>query len=372
MRILHVITNLKKGGAQKLLFDIANELHTKENNTIKILVLSRSKNEFEFLSKELDIVSCNTVFNFKILGKNSFDLEEYEKIVDDFRPSIIHSHLYLSELIVHENPRKGIHYVSHFHDDIVQFRRLSINILTKSQITNFFEKRWLIRKYNKSKKTFICISTDSLKYYSNSFPKKLTQNLVFLKNAIKVSAFINTKNQDLKKIKIINVGNFLVKKNQSFLIDVVVSIKNKGYNVSLDLLGDGVEKEKVFLKAKQLKVENLINFRGHVDSVNEYLSDSNIYLHSATRETFGLVIAEAMAAKVPVIQYKKTGHSDIIENQKNGMLINKLDPELFSDAVIKMFFDKNFRENLIENAYNSVLKLDISIYCNQLIKLYKK
>lgn len=155
------------------------------------------------------------------------------------------------------------------------------------------------------------------------------------------------------------------------MIDVLAAIKNKSYNVTLDLLGDGEEKEKILLKAKQLKVENLINFRGHVDNVNEYLSDSNIYLHSAKTEAFGLVIAEAMAAKVPVIQYKK-GNSDIIENNKNGILINKLDPELFSDAVIKIFLDKNFREKLIINAYDSVLKLDISIYCNQLIKLYKK
>ena len=217
MRILHVITNLKKGGAQKLLLDIANEIHKKENNTIKILVLSKSKNDFEFLSKKLNIVFCEIQFNFKILGKNRFELEEYEKIVDDFRPSIIHSHLYVSELVVHENPRKGIHYVSHFHDNNIQFKKLRIiTSLSKLSVSNFFEKRRLINKYYKSKKTFIFISTDSLKYYSNILPKKLSQNLVFLKNAVKVSAFINTKNHDLKKIKIINVGNFIPKKINLF------------------------------------------------------------------------------------------------------------------------------------------------------------
>ena len=69
MKVLHVIPNLLKGGAQRLVIDIFNEF--KKNNKLecKLLVLGESKNEFSHFSSGLDIVFCKVTFQLSILKK---------------------------------------------------------------------------------------------------------------------------------------------------------------------------------------------------------------------------------------------------------------------------------------------------------------
>ena len=124
MRILHVIPNLLKGGAQRLAIDICNELSNYKKIECKLLVLQKSKNEFTYCSSNIDIVFCNVRFNLSILKKNNIEIKDYEKIINEFRPDIIHSHLYFAELVCHENPRKNIKYISHLHSNTPIFKRL--------------------------------------------------------------------------------------------------------------------------------------------------------------------------------------------------------------------------------------------------------
>ena len=62
MKILHVIPNLLKGGAQRLVIDICNELTIKEGLECKILVLRNYVNEFQYCSSTLDITYCSVSF----------------------------------------------------------------------------------------------------------------------------------------------------------------------------------------------------------------------------------------------------------------------------------------------------------------------
>ena len=55
MKVLHVIPNLVKGGAQRLVIDICNEFKKHKDFEVKIIVLSNSKNAFSYNSKGLDI-----------------------------------------------------------------------------------------------------------------------------------------------------------------------------------------------------------------------------------------------------------------------------------------------------------------------------
>ena len=55
--------------------------------------------------------------------------------------------------------------------------------------------------------------------------------------------------------------------------------------------------------------------------MEEYLENSNLYVHTAFSEAFGLVLIEAMTAGLPVIALDAKGNRDIIENGKNRLEI---------------------------------------------------
>ena len=373
MKILQVIPNLLKGGAQRLVIDICSELVKIKNIECMLLVLNYSKNEFQNLSNGINICYINVCFSLSFLNKSYINIEEYEKVVNKFNPDIIHSHLYFAELICHENPRKNIKYVTHFHDNIEQLSNFQLrNIFVKKFITNYYEKKRLLKKYNYVEKFFITISNDCDKFARAVLPSNARNKIIKLENAINHSNFVNPKRKyDINKISLVNIGNLMAKKNQVFILDVVKYLLSKGYYTDLTLVGDGDKRNEILKYSKFLQIENNITMVGSVDNVQTYLWESNFYIHSAIYEPFGLVLLEAMAAKTPIICHNGRGNKDIIINNKTGYLINDLDEKKFGDIIIKLFKNKKLYSKIVENAFEFSKKYDINKYIEKLLKIYK-
>ena len=375
MKILQVIPNLLKGGAQRLIIDICNELLNHNDVKCMLLVLTNSRNEFQHISKNLNIVHLNVKFHLSIIKKSNIDIEEYEEIVNSFSPDIIHSHLFFAELICHENTRKNIKYVSHFHDNIEQLSNLkATNIFSRKAMIHFYEKQRLLSKYNNTNKVFITISNDSDYYAKSIFPKNLADKVIKLENAINHSLFINPeyKKSIKKQISIINVGNLLKKKNQIFIIDIVKYLLLKGYNTKLTLVGEGSCRNEIINHAKSLQIDKHVNMVGAVDNVQNLLWESDFYIHSAKYEPFGLVLIEAMASKIPIISFNGKGNQDIIIDNETGFLINNLNAKVFGDTLIKLFNDKTLYDNIVEKAYTFSKNYDIKEYSLKLLNIYKQ
>lgn len=372
MKILHVIPNLIKGGAQRLVIDICNELSKKESLECKILVLSTSHNDFQYCSSSLDITYCNLSFKLSIFKKNQIHIDSYENFIDEFKPDIIHSHLYFSELVCHENPRSNIKYISHLHSNRNLFKKKKLfDFFLKKNIYEFFEKKRLLKKYIKSNKTFISISSDTYEFFRKEMPQN-TFDLVSLPNAINLSRFkLLNKTFSEKEIKLITVGSLMVKKNQIFLVEVVNYIKNKNYDVHLKIIGDGLEREKIQNRILELNLTENVKLFGKQDLVEEQLKKADFYVHSATYEPFGLVILEAMASRLAVVSLNGSGNSDIIDNGINGFILNENSHKKFGDIIINLFSKPSEYTKMVDKGYENALKYDITLYVNKLLKIYK-
>jgi glycosyltransferase involved in cell wall biosynthesis len=372
MKILHVIPNLIKGGAQRLVIDICNELSKKENLECKILVLSTPHNEFHYCSSALDITYCSVSFKLSIYKKNQIHIDSYENFIAEFKPDIIHSHLYFSELVCHENPKSNIKYISHLHSNRNIFKEKKIfDFFFKKNIYEFFEKKRLLKKYIRSNKKFISISSDTYKFFTKEMPQN-TFDLVSLPNAINLSRFKSLSNPIvLNKIRLITVGALVPNKNQMFLIDVVRYIKKNNYNVHLNIIGDGPERKKIQNRILELKLTENIKLSGNLDLIEDELKQADFYVHSALNEAFGLVILEAMASRLAVVTLNGRGNNDIIDNGINGFILNEKNFKIYGDIIIKLFSNTSDYKKIVKKGYESALKYDITIYVNKLLKIYK-
>ena len=61
---------------------------------------------------------------------------------------------------------------------------------------------------------------------------------------------------------------------------------------------------------------------------------ASIFVHAAFKESFGLVLAEAMASGLPVIATRAHGPCDIIDDGRTGQLIERDDWTAFAEAII--------------------------------------
>ncbi|MEI6122908.1 MAG: glycosyltransferase family 4 protein [Bacteroidota bacterium] len=364
---------MRKGGAERLVLDICNELEKRDDIKVKLVVL-HPENEYEFLSKDLDIELCNSRVIPSISGKTFADTCELDKIIAEFRPNIIHSHLFEAEMLSRWKPIQGINYYSHCHDNMKQFQNFGIKTLfNKKLLTNYYEKWLMLKRYNACNNRFIAISKNNESYFRKSLPFKFSQNLVLHNNAIDFKNFNTAQTAEhiiSKPYRFVTIGSLVDKKNQSFLVDVMSVMKNKGIVCHLDIFGDGVNRDVIFQKIKDLNLTENIALHGIINNVEDFLSASLLYLHSSIEEAFGLVLLEAMAAGLPVVCLDGGGNRDIIEDGKNGFIIDQQDPDLFADKIIELINNKELYTKMSQYAQMFAKKYDIKDYVDKLLELY--
>jgi glycosyltransferase EpsF len=371
MRVLHVIPYLIKGGAERLCLDMVRCLGKHKSIEVRLAVLN-DNNEFKTEYPEIEYVILNDAIVPSIFGKWKVNITSLNKLIVDFNPDIIHSHLFEADFLVHYKVSSGITYFTHFHDNMHQFKNFEYkDVFNKKRLTELYEKQFVIKQYKKANNHCIAISEHTEDYLKKVLPESLKKNIHFLSNAIDISLFVNDKVRKPEKLlKLINIASFVEKKNHKLLVDIAIELKNRTIDFELVLVGDGPLKNEVKEYASRKGCAEQIKFLGNVNSVNQLLAEADIYVHTATYEPFGLVLIEAMAAGLPVVCLDGGGNKDIIEQGKNGYILTEQNSKLFVDDILKLYTNQELYTNMSAYAKAFVKKYDINNYTDKLIELY--
>jgi glycosyltransferase involved in cell wall biosynthesis len=386
MKILYVIRSIAYGGgAERLMFDIYNEIKKIKNVEVKLLILENSEYytrlnfpNSDFFEKQLindsDVIHSNSYINLKILRKNEINIEQYKNLVDSFKPDIIHSHMYRAELFSREYLSSTACYFTHVHDNMIQFNNLTWNsIFSRGKITNFYEKLRLVKKYKKVNNYFISISKDTFSFIQTSINPPKTNNFL-LYNAINHANFFVSKFRQInssKKINLVSIGNLVLKKNHAFSIEVAKILKSKNIFFELNILGEGFERNNLTSLIKEYNLEDSVFLRSMVTNVKDYLKEADIYLHPASYEPFGLVILEAMASGLPVICLNGKGNVGLNVEGKTGFMIDPPDAKKFADKILFLKNNPDEYSKISEYCVNFAKDYDIEIYCKKLVDIYQ-
>lgn len=148
------------------------------------------------------------------------------------------------------------------------------------------------------------------------------------------------------KGKILCVGSMIQRKGVDLLLEALSKVKAE---YSLYLAGEGPEKEALQKLAASLKIENRIHFLGQLDRemLLKHYEDSDLFILPTREDCFALVILEALCSKLPVIcSCYADGSYDLIENEKNGSIIDPYDREAFAETIERFLTDAELRENI--------------------------
>ncbi|HGJ63833.1 TPA: glycosyltransferase [bacterium] len=371
LKILQIIPTLSKGGAERLLLDLVTELKNRNGIDSKIVTFYPI-NEYIVTFPDIKPIVIEARVTPSFINKWKFKITELQSYINEFKPDIIHTHLFEAEFVSRTVFYPQAKWFSHCHDNMVQFERLRINkLFSKKKISYLYEKKYLFNRYRvNNQNSFITVSDNTYKYFKERTPKNMP--IYLLKNAININRF-NVQNKKVfnkDKLKLINIGSFVPKKNQIFLIDVAKELFIKKVDFELHFLGDGEMKNIVQRKAQRYNLSDRIIFHGNTDFVESHLSNADIYIHSAKYEPFGIVILEAMASGLPVIALDGRGNRDIIRDGENGIMIWEPDTILFADAIIKVWNDKDLYNRLSSCAQEYVKTYDIQSYTDKLLEIY--
>lgn len=372
LRVLFLITDLGKGGAERFLVDLCRALRGRPDVEFVIGTLF-DDNRYRELTEGLRIVQLRYApFSFR----GSREYPEYARLLQDFRPDVVHTHRYLAEFLSAHPVSTEIAYVCHGHDNMVQFARLAPSaLLRKEAWTNWLEKRHLIRtKYRRVKTAFIANSAHTQRYYRTVLPRSMRHDVHLLPYGFDHARFrapeIRVPSPG-EPLRIVNVGSFQEKKNQILVVHIADELRRLGVDFRVDLLGDGALRPRVESAVKERGLEDHVRFHGNVDRVEEWLRRSHVYLHTAWYEPFGLVLLEAMAAGLPCVVLDGKGNRDLIESGRNGFLIEAQDPRMFADRIRELAAEPATYEAMATHARDFAAAFDIGRAADRFLAFYR-
>lgn len=373
MRILHLIPSLRKGGAERLVLDIVRQLGKLPETEVALAVMHQVH---EYADEYPEIaprfISSSVIPSLR--GKWKVNTSEWEKLIADFKPDVIHTHLFEAEILCHYNPHPGIRYVTHLHDNMRQFRNLKISeIFNKQRITEAYEKRFIVKQYQQSRPYFLAISPDTRTFFQLALPQELHDHILDFPNAIDTQRFSkNSAKAPEDIIQLINVGTFVPKKNQQFLVDVAAVLRNKNVKFEMLLAGEGPLLPAVRQKIHELRLEAFVKTPGRVQNIEKQLGAHQVYVHSAYYEPFGLVLIEGMAAGLPVVCIDGKGNRELIIQGENGYMVDPPNAEIFAEKILACTENTETWNRMSRSASAFASGYDIKNYVDKLMTVYRK
>lgn len=148
----------------------------------------------------------------------------------------------------------------------------------------------------------------------------------------------------LKKEIIVGViGRLTPIKGHPLFLKAMARVTRVHPNIKIQIIGDAPKpqyKEELQTLAKQLGITKSVEFLGTRYDIPALLSKMSVLVvPSIGEEAFGRVAIEAGACGIPVVATRMGGLIDIMEDEKDGLLVSPDDPRLLAEAVMKLVSD---------------------------------
>lgn len=165
---------------------------------------------------------------------------------------------------------------------------------------------------------------------------------------------------------LIYVAELLPNKNQKMLVDTLKLLIDRGVDACLILPGPDHSDGELYEYVASVGLTDYVRLLGWRNDIGQLLYACDICTASSIREGFGINLVEAMYCGLPVIATNNRGHRMVIENGKNGFLVEINDIDSMANSVETLIRDNEIRQRFI--------KADVKKYdCNYIAsQLYEK
>ena len=135
---------------------------------------------------------------------------------------------------------------------------------------------------------------------------------------------------------VISVGQFVHRKQLHLLVPMLRLVREAHANAKLVLVGDGPQRVQIERDVDRAGIGDHVRLVGARLDVPELLSMADVFVFPSRRETFGLVIAEAMASAKPIVVFETAPFTELLDNESTGILVPLNDVEEMAQQTIRL------------------------------------
>lgn len=244
------------------------------------------------------------------------------------------------------------------------------------------KRKWLYDKVylyflNKSLQTadlLISVSNAVKRSYEEKFDLKNANNIVIY-NGIDIQFYekeqIVRKKTNTKSLNLVFVGRLVNEKGVDKLITSVKNLLNKGIDLNLTIIGDGIET--INLKKLSSGYEKNIKFVGKQINIMEWLDKFDVFVYpSVWKEAFGISVVEAMSRGCIPIVSNKGGLVEIINTDDCGYVFDGTNEDLEKKIMNIMNLNELEKNKIIENSIKISKKFSIKNTIERIFMEFEK
>ncbi len=326
MHIAFLIPDLKGGGAQKMIINLANWFASKGHRTDLILLDGTG------LYKDL-IAPAVTVHDFK-KSRSLYGLKDLALYLKKDSPDILFSALYhvnvvalLARFFSGNRTSKIV---------ISERNHLTRNLASKNKLSHFMWTRLISWLYPMSEHV-IGISNGVCQDLKKRIPALKDVHLETIYNPVisdNLESNIPSVFPEHAGVKIITSGRLVPQKDYPTLLKAFALYHQKNKTAHLVILGTGFLDVPLKEMANTLEIEQNVTFTGFVDTPLSYLKQADLFIMTSAWEGFCNVIVEALYCGLNIVATDcPSGPAEILDNGKYGTLCPIGDSASITDAI---------------------------------------
>ena len=170
---------------------------------------------------------------------------------------------------------------------------------------------------------------------------------------------------------LLTVAEMTPNKNHITILKALSLLKEKGALDPIHYLicGRGEMWESLEQSAKEMGIEDHVNFLGYRTDAPELYQASDLFLFVTLREGLSVALMEAMSSGMPIVCAKIRGNTDLIEDGISG-IFSENDPEVIAQHILTLYRDPETRKALGQAASEKALLFDEKNVLRQVKDIY--
>ncbi len=219
----------------------------------------------------------------------------------------------------------------------------------------------------------IAVSDTAFRFINSHFPSEYR----IIPNGIQVDDFAEAMpfpNLLDGMINLLFVGRLEKRKGLKYLLSAYSKLKWNWPNLRLLVLGSGNPDADSYRIIGERKLDDVV-FLGSVSDKDKarYYKSSHIYCSPAIgKESFGIVLLEAMAAGIPVVASDIEGYSSVIKHGHEGLLVAPKSDDELAEAISTLIKNSNLRVSMGKHGRLSAQSFRWESVAKQVMEYYNE
>ena len=358
-RVLHLLSGDLWAGAEVMAHNLLTGLHSSEGCEVLAVLLNEGR-VAESLRRE--------GIQVKVLDESRLSfprlLSGLRRILQDFRPGIIHAHRYKENLLAYLASRfiRGVSLVANQHGMPERHGGSTL----KSRFIHWMNHTLLKTRFDR----LVAVSGEM----KDSLVKKgfNPNKIPVIHNGIDLPENPHQAKRPAGSFIVGSCGRLFPVKNYDLFVETAARVTQQSPEACFELAGDGPQMERLRMLCSQHNLNGNFAFLGQVRDMSRFYSELDVYMSTSIHEGIPMSVLEAMGHGLPVVAPRVGGFPEIVDHGVDGFLIPEHDPELFAQACLHLQSDSRLLARMSKAARDKVeSRFSVQRMSNDYMELYQ-